>query len=1463
MNPRCFAYSLAWVACVVAGVWHASASTTSTVVFLETMATNAVSPWTGGGCDNAWAVTNKTGNTFQQEWKSNYGGGNTNGLTFKNGTTNLLDSTITTAGGVHAQGNSGTLAFFLAADSQSGSSGWAMQLNPGDGFTTRLSETNGSNHSFQPYTYTLQSGDRVSNLLLRFAFCGGLTSNRVQLDDISLTIVTGSNITTSAVNLPDTGQIITYTSTFGEDSDYAIHPPAYRNNGDGTISDKVTGRMWQQVDGGEMTWESAAAYAATNNLAGYTDWRLPSCHELYGLSMQGAINPAIDTRYFPVSAAQYWWSRDLQAGSTGIVWVVNAGGGIGNHPKNETLSAGAGYTNRFHVRCVRGVSAPATNSPARCLVNNGNGTITDAETGLTWQQGEIAAATNWEGALQYAASLTLGSNSDWRLPNIKELQSINDETLAYPSVDKTYFPGATASRYWSSTTLHGTSNEAWYLDCQYGLTSYSDKGSNLQVRCVRGGITNVTCAFTAQVVRIPGGSYVMGDHFNYYDPDHPSDEIPLHNVTISALYMATTPATMYEYCAFLNAARYQGVVEVLSNIVYGMSGTNIYFYTHDANVYSFIQYSNGLFTVLDNRGLRPVTSVRWFGAAAYCNWMSQQGGWKPCYNLDTGDVNFTNNGFRLPTEAEWEYCAHGGLTNPYCMFPWGTNSNPDGSYANWEGSGDPFESSNAFPCTTPVGFYNGSLRLKSDYNWPGSAISYQTSDGSNPYGLYDMAGNVWQWVNDWYGNTYYTDCVTNCIVTNPPGPVTGDIFPEYGNQAYRALRGGTWYNGGGQQFLGYSRVSNRDPSFSLGQPPDGNNDSSWFQVGFRVMRPEKIAQTVGLMLNTTNAYSGYTLMSPMQGTNTYLLNNAGQYVHRWTSQYDPGRADYLLEDGHLMRECSVPTILSTGGGEGGRHEEHDWEGNLVWAFDLNTATNMSHHDFKVLPNGNLIMIVCEVKTTAEVLAAGFNPALLDSSITASGGFMLPDYVIEVQPARPYGGSIVWAWHAWDHIIQDFDNTKSNYGVISNHVERINANGTGMMIQQFWNHMNAIDYNPQFDQIMLSVRGNSELWVIDHGTTTAQAAGHTGGTYGKGGDLLYRWGNPAQYRLGTQASEMLWQQHCCTWIPTNCANAGHILIFDNGVGRGYTSVEEIIPPVDSTGNYARAAGAAFGPSGFCWIYTNTPATNFYCSDIGGAEREPNGNTLICYGTHGSLFEVTASGQTVWSYSNPETTAPLAQGTPIPADAHMAGQFYNEVFKVHRYAATYAGLLGKDLAPRGTVETYTGAAVDTVGLGLPDLWVRAHFGTLSAVTAASSHSTNGLTDMQEYLYGLDPTVWSSATNGIPDGWAITYGFDPTADAVAALTNANGFTTLESYLADLNPTNSGSRLALVSVTASNQDIHLSWVGGVHAWQYLESSAMLTAAQWSVIFTNTPPTPATNAVVHAGGGSMSNRFYRIRASR
>jgi hypothetical protein len=447
-------------------------------------------------------------------------------------------------------------------------------------------------------------------------------------------------------------------------------------------------------------------------------------------------------------------------------------------------------------------------------------------------------------------------------------------------------------------------------------------------------------------------------------------------------------------------------------------------------------------------------------------------------------------------------------------------------------------------------------------------------------------------------------------------------------------------------------------------------------------------RTVGLFVNdTTRTWEGYTLFAPKHNTATYLINNDGQIVHSWNgSKYEPGQSVYLLDNGHLLRSCMTKGPLSTGGGEGGRIEEYDWDGNLVWQFDYSTATYMQHHDIRPLPNGNILVLAVEKKTLAELLAAGFNPAKYQPDVT-SKGYLLPEFVVEVVPTRPQGGTIVWEWHVWDHLIQDFDATKNNYGVVGDHPELIDVDGDGKQLPSFWNHANGVNYNSSLDQIILSIRGNSEIWIIDHNTTTAEAQGHSGGKRGNGGDLLYRWGNPICYKAGTSIDQKLLQQHDAQWIAADCPGAGNIICFNNGLGRNYSTIDEFTPPVDGEGNYSRASGSAFGPSGFTWSYAANPPTDLYSEAISGAQRLPNGNTLIDDGVHGTFVEVTRAGETVWKYVNPVVlTGPLNQGDAIPDDPARAGEKMNGVFRVQRYPLTYAGLEGKDLTPKGFVERY---------------------------------------------------------------------------------------------------------------------------------------------------------------------------------
>lgn len=452
--------------------------------------------------------------------------------------------------------------------------------------------------------------------------------------------------------------------------------------------------------------------------------------------------------------------------------------------------------------------------------------------------------------------------------------------------------------------------------------------------------------------------------------------------------------------------------------------------------------------------------------------------------------------------------------------------------------------------------------------------------------------------------------------------------------------------------------------------------------------------TVGLMLNdTSKVFKGYTLFAPKHYTATYLINNEGRIMHQWNnSKYEPGQSVYLLENGHLLRSCMTKGKLSTGGGEGGRIEEYDWNDNLVWQMDISTDTYMQHHDIRLLPNGNIIMLVVEKKTFAEVLAAGFDPTKMQPDVQ-SKDLMLPDAVFEIKPTYPSGGTIVWEWHVWDHLIQDFDASKNYYGVVKDHPELIDAGGDQKSLAQFWNHMNSIDYNPALDQILMSVRGNSEIWIIDHSTTTAQAKSHVGGKYGKGGDLLYRWGNPVCYAAGTTASQMLYQQHDAEWIRPGCPGEGNIMAFNNGLGRSYSSVDEFTPPIDSTGNYKITKSQAFGPASFTWSYTAAPPSSLYAEAISGAQRLPNGNTIIDDGTHGTFTEVTSKGQVAWKYICPVVaTGPMNQGNQIPDDPVRAGEKMNAVFRVYKYPVSYAAFTGKNLTPGNFVEKYTTSVDD---------------------------------------------------------------------------------------------------------------------------------------------------------------------------
>lgn len=430
--------------------------------------------------------------------------------------------------------------------------------------------------------------------------------------------------------------------------------------------------------------------------------------------------------------------------------------------------------------------------------------------------------------------------------------------------------------------------------------------------------------------------------------------------------------------------------------------------------------------------------------------------------------------------------------------------------------------------------------------------------------------------------------------------------------------------------------------------------------------PMKAQQTMGLFANSMEAFDGYTLFAPINSTETYLINNCGEKVHSWPSTYRPGLSCYLLENGILLRTGRIQGM----GNGSGIVEMIDWDGNVIWDYTAIDTHGRQHHDIELLPNGNILLIVWDQYSQAELEEVGSST---NNSIITS------EQIIEIQPDLINGGgTIVWEWKAWDHLVQDADESKPNFGTVADHPERIDINFLNHNNAD-WLHFNGVDYNEEFDQIIISVHNFSEFWIIDHSTTTAEAASSEGGRYGRGGNLLYRWGNPQAYDQGTAGDQKLFLQHHTHWIPEPFEDAGKIILFNNQAGnpanQNYSTVDIVELPVDADGVYAYEGGA-FGPEDFDWTYRAPEPTDFFSNIISGVQRLENGHTLICEGVGGRLFEINEEEEIVWEYVNPvNEDGPMAQNT---------NPFGNNVFRCTRYSPEFEGLAGRDLTPQGYIE-----------------------------------------------------------------------------------------------------------------------------------------------------------------------------------
>ena len=230
-----------------------------------------------------------------------------------------------------------------------------------------------------------------------------------------------------------------------------------------------------------MTIEEAFIYCENLILGGFSNWRLPNTHEAYSILNNQQSNPASDPLVFSINDTEYWWTGNYQIGDHTKVWATNAGGRIGNHPKSETISAGG--IKKIHVRAVRDINTFST-IPFQ-FTDNSDGTITDNLTDLNWIQIPSTDSLTWEEALIYAEELAFNNSTNWRLPNIKELQSINEVGISNPSINTSFFTVSSNQKYWSSKSLPNQTSEAWFLDSQFGVTSHDSKTLKHAVICVK------------------------------------------------------------------------------------------------------------------------------------------------------------------------------------------------------------------------------------------------------------------------------------------------------------------------------------------------------------------------------------------------------------------------------------------------------------------------------------------------------------------------------------------------------------------------------------------------------------------------------------------------------------------------------------------------------------------------------------------------------------------------------------------------------------------------------------------------------------------------------------------------------------------------------------------------------------------------------------------------------------------
>lgn len=439
--------------------------------------------------------------------------------------------------------------------------------------------------------------------------------------------------------------------------------------------------------------------------------------------------------------------------------------------------------------------------------------------------------------------------------------------------------------------------------------------------------------------------------------------------------------------------------------------------------------------------------------------------------------------------------------------------------------------------------------------------------------------------------------------------------------------------------------------------------------------------TVGLIQsNLSEVSDGYTLIYPNGQSNIYLLNNCGQIAHKWINDenFVPNGAAYLLDNGNIVYtkfdNSTLANFFHTFDSKIRFIDMKDWEGNLIYSYRSKDDNALFHHDFYPLSNGNLLILAYEKLTFNEAISLGRDPTLIPHDTLWS------DLIFEVNPLQD---TIVWEWHAKDHFVQNLDSLKNNFGELHENPGLININHLPYSARIDIMHLNSLDYNQDLDQILVSSPYYNEIWIIDHSTTTYQAAQHDGGLSNKGGDLLFRWGNAQNYLPSEDSNQFLFFQHNARWVNNDLTNqdttSQSISIFNNRIEDRYSAGCIIHTDFDKKNwQYVKNEVGSYLPKDIAIQITHPNVESLYSKTISSFQILDNGNYLLLDGDDGTYYELTNEREVVLEY-----TVPLNQGIPLIQGDEISN-LDNNTFSITKYPQNYSAFQNKDLSPKGFIE-----------------------------------------------------------------------------------------------------------------------------------------------------------------------------------